>query len=100
MCHVRTGDQRLGRGTSRVDTGAPQIATFNQGDCLAGFGEPAGERNTGLARADYDGVEVTDHMAGSYRTKSSAAQLNHGWKLVRGAVRITMMSATIFLERR
>ena len=54
---VGAGDERLGRHAAGVDAGAAEQLALDEGDFHAGAGQPAGERRTGLAGADDDGVE-------------------------------------------
>ena len=54
MGGIGAGDERLGRRAAGVDAGPADQLALDQRDCLAGRGEPAGHRRTGLAGADHD----------------------------------------------
>ena len=55
-------DQGLGRDAAVVDAGAAEALALDDRDPLAGRGETVGERRTGLAGADDDGIETTRHV--------------------------------------
>ena len=55
------GDHGLGGGAAGVDAGAAPELALDDGDGHAGGGEALGERGSGLAGADDNGVEVFGH---------------------------------------
>ena len=57
MGGVGVGDEGLGGDAAGVDAGSAEELALDDGDLFAGFGEASGERGTGLAGADDDGVE-------------------------------------------
>ena len=53
-----TGDHGLGGGAAFVDTGATDVAAFDEGGAATGIGEGGRQRTAGLATADDDCVVV------------------------------------------
>jgi hypothetical protein len=58
---VSAGHKRLGGDAAVVDARAPNEFALDDGDGLTGRGQPTGERRTGLAGANDDGVELARH---------------------------------------
>ena len=74
MRRVRAGDQRLGRHAAGVHAGAAEQLALDERDRHAGAGQPAGERRSGLAGPDDDGVEALHGSAAIMRAAAVGRQ--------------------------
>src|SRR5580692_9690687 len=74
MCGIGAGHQGLGRRAASVDAGAAEQFALDDGDLLAGLGQPDRERRPRLPGADDDRVE---RLAHSNLTISKAPPMAH-----------------------
>jgi len=60
---VRAGHHRFGGDTAGVDAGSAEEFALDDGHPLPRPGQPPGERRSGLAGPDHDGVERSGHLS-------------------------------------
>ncbi|CAM3386767.1 hypothetical protein SARU107417_07980 [Salinibacter ruber] len=80
--HAGAGDHGLGGRAAPVDTRAPHVPPFEEGDVVAGFGDGAGEGPAALTGADDDEV-VGDwicHFGKRSRAEGSEEQPGAGYE--------------------